>query len=291
MTDFLPVTSTDIYVQVAIPVPMRQLFTYKVPAKLAAKTLQLGERVIVPFGARQVVGIVLSIDENTEYAVEKLKSVLSRVNDDFHFSPTLLNFIQRCSDYYHHPIGDVFQQALPVLLRQIKQPDIELPQVWLAKAHLDEAEQKAIAKRSSKQAELLNFIKQHQGMTWSELLTLGFNKAQLTALEKKQLIYSETRAATLFKWQAQALQQANRLELSAEQAIIVATMKEMQAQFSCHLIDGITGSGKTEVYLQAIEQVLAKSQQVLVLVPEIGLTPQTLSRFEQRFNVPISLHH
>ncbi|WP_077286180.1 primosomal protein N' [Cognaticolwellia aestuarii] len=291
MTNFLPVTSTDIYVQVAIPVPMRQLFTYKVPAKLAAKTLQLGERVIVPFGARQVVGIVLSIDESTEYAIDKLKSVLSRVNDDFHFSPTLLNFIQRCSDYYHHPIGDVFQQALPVLLRQIKQPDIELPQFWLAKAHVDEAEQKAIAKRSPKQAELLNFIKQHQGMTWSELLTLGFNKAQLTALEKKQLIYSETRAATLFKWQAQALQQANRLELSAEQAIIVATMKEMQAQFSCHLIDGITGSGKTEVYLQAIEQVLAKSQQVLVLVPEIGLTPQTLSRFEQRFNVPISLHH
>lgn len=291
MVAFLPLTSTEIYVQVAIPVPMRQLFTYKVPAKLATKIVQPGERVIVPFGARQVVGIVLSVDTTTEYAAEKIKAILSRVNDDFHFSPALLNFIQRCSDYYHHPIGDVFQQALPVLLRQIKQPDIDLPQVWLAKLHLDDTANKALNKRSSKQAELLSAIKQHQGITWSELLTLGFSKAQLTALEKKQLIYSETRSATVFKWQEHALQQANRLELSAEQAIIVATIKEMQTQFSCHLIDGITGSGKTEVYLQAIEQVLAKSKQVLILVPEIGLTPQTLSRFEQRFNVPISLHH
>jgi primosomal protein N' (replication factor Y) len=291
MTVFLAITSTDIYLQVAIPVPMRQLFTYKLPAELNTNAVQLGERVIVPFGSRQVVGIVLSIDESTEYAAKKLKSVLSRVDDNFSFSSKLLHFIQRCSDYYHHPIGDVFQQALPVLLRQIKQPDVEMPQVWLTKADLSEEEQTTTAKRSPKQAELLTMLKQHQGMTWSELLTLGYNKAQLNALEKKQFIYSKSRAVTLFQWQERALQQDNRLDLSTEQALIVATVKELQAQFSCHLVDGITGSGKTEVYLQAMEQILANNKQVLVLVPEIGLTPQTLSRFEQRFNVPISLHH
>lgn len=291
MTTYLATHLTDKYVQVAIPVPMRQLFTYKVPAQLTEKALQLGERVIVPFGARQVVAIILSIDETTEYSPEKLKSVLTRVNDNFNFSPKLLQFIQRCSDYYHHPIGDVFQQALPVLLRQIKQPDIELPPIWLVKDSIDEAALTSTAKRSVKQIELLNVIRKHQGMTWSQLLTLGFNKVQLNALEKKQFIYSKQRDTAPFRWQNKNLQSDNRLDLSAEQAVIVATIKEMQTQFSCHLVDGITGSGKTEVYLQAIEQILAQNKQVLVLVPEIGLTPQTLSRFEQRFNVPISLHH
>ena len=287
----MALTSTDKYLQVAIPVPMRQLFTYKLPEKLNVNPIKRGERVIVPFGSRQVVAIVLSIDEETQYAAEKIKPILSRVKDNFSFSTELLNFLQRCADYYHHPIGDVFQQALPVLLRQIKQPDVELPQIWLTNESITDEELAATQKRAPKQAELLSLLKQHQGLTWSELLTLGFNKAQLNALEKKQFIYAKTRTVEKFTWQESALQQANRLELSAEQAIIVATIKEMQQQFSCHLIDGITGSGKTEVYLQAMEDVLAANKQVLLLVPEIGLTPQTLTRFEQRFNVPICLHH
>ena len=287
----MAITSPDKYVKVAIPVPMRQLFTYKLPEKLNVNAIKLGERVIVPFGSRQVVAIVLAVDDDTEYAAEKIKSILSRVKDNFSFSAELLNFLQRCADYYHHPIGDVFQQALPVLLRQIKQPDVELPQIWLTKESLTDEEHNATQKRAPKQGELLTLLKQHQGMTWSELLTLGFNKAQLNALEKKQFIYSESRPVEVFTWQDSALQQDNRLDLSAEQAIIVATIKEMQKQFSCHLVDGITGSGKTEVYLQAMEEVLAANKQVLVLVPEIGLTPQTLARFEQRFNVPICLHH
>ncbi|WP_239059074.1 hypothetical protein [Colwellia sp. Arc7-D] len=221
MAVFLAIPSTDIYVQVAIPVPMRQLFTYKVPAELNTKTITLGERVIVPFGSRQVIAIVLSIDESTEYAPEKIKSVLSRVSDSFNFSPTLLNFIQRCSDYYHHPIGDVFQQALPVLLRQIKQPDVELPQIWLTKSDLSNEEQATTAKRSPKQAELLTMLKQHHGMTWSELLTLGFNKVQLNALEKKQFIYSKTRTVSQFKWQDQALQQENKLALSPSKPLLL----------------------------------------------------------------------
>lgn len=284
-------TLTDKYLQVAIPVPMRQLFTYKLPATLNVNPIKLGERVIVPFGARQVVAIVLSIDEETEYAPEKIKSILSRVNDNFIFSSELLTFLQRCANYYHHPIGDVFQQALPVLLRQIKQPDVELPEIWLVHDLPNNVDKVSALKRSPKQAELLATIKQHTNMTWPELLTLGFTKAQLNALVKKDLIYSTSRTIELFSWQDSALNQDNKLQLSTEQAVIVATIKEMNDTFSCHLIDGITGSGKTEVYLQAMEQILADNKQVLVLVPEIGLTPQTLTRFEQRFNVPICLHH
>ena len=185
---------TDKYLQVAIPVPMRQLFTYKLPAALNVSPMELGERVIVPFGARQVVAIVLSIDEQTEYAPEKIKPVLSRVKDNFIFSAELLTFLRRCADYYHHPIGDVFQQALPVLLRQIKQPDVELPQIWLVKESANEIDTTSLLKRSPKQAELLATLQQHQNMTWSQLLTLGFNKTHLNALIKKDLIYAKSRA-------------------------------------------------------------------------------------------------
>lgn len=279
------------YVQVAIPVPMRQLFTYQLPEKLNTPKIERGERVIVPFRSRQVVAIVLSLDDDTEYDENKIKPILSRVKDNFKFSNQLVTFLQMCADYYHHPIGDVYQQALPVLLRQLKQPDVELPQIWLTKPTLSEEEIRTTTKRAPKQGELLRLLKQHQGMTWSELLTLGFNKVQLNALAKKALIIDKKRAIEKFKWHDNALIKSNKLELSAEQALIVATIEEQKNTFCCHLIDGITGSGKTEVYLQAMEQILAANKQVLVLVPEIGLTPQTLTRFEQRFNVPICLHH
>ena len=94
-----------------------------------------------------------------------------------------------------------------------------------------------------------------------------------------------------FQWHSNDLYEANKHQLSPEQAIIVSALKHTHDEFSCHLIDGITGSGKTEVYLQAMEYTLSQNQQVLMLVPEIGLTPQMLTRFEQRFNVPIFLHH
>jgi primosomal protein N' (replication factor Y) len=270
---------------------MRQLFSYKMPTTINNPHISVGERVIVPFGSRQVVAIVMQVDTQCDVPANKLKAVLSRVNDDFPFSPQLLQFLQRCADYYHHPIGDVFQQALPVLLRQIEQPKIELPIIWLAAETIEESAQTKLAKRAPKQGELLTLIQQHHGITWSELQTLGFVKAQLNALEKKQYIFSKTRPAKLFSWQEKALQRENRLALSVEQAVIVSAIKELQNTFSCHLVDGVTGSGKTEVYLQAMEEILSANKQVLVLVPEIGLTPQTLSRFEQRFNEPICLHH
>ena len=128
-------------------------------------------------------------------------------------------------------------------------------------------------------------------MSWAELRTLGYNKAQLNALVKKGLIQETEQLNEPFTWQNNLLNKENKLQLSTEQAIIVSSINQSLTEFSCHLIDGVTGSGKTEVYLQIMEAVLANNKQVLVIVPEIGLTPQTLSRFEQRFNVPIALHH
>jgi len=279
------------YIQVAIPVPMRQLFTYQVPIDLQTPAVHIGERVIVPFGPRELVGIVLSIDKQSEIPDSKLKAIKSRIVDSFHFDATLLSFLKRCADYYHHPIGDVLKQALPVLLRQIKQPDISLPTRWRCSASPQEAELDSLKKKASKQFEIFQLINKHQSITWVELRTLGFSKSQLTALENKNLVEQYQSSPVTYQWQQYTLNEENKLSLSLEQAIIVTAIKQTHDEFACHLIDGITGSGKTEVYLQAMEKVLAADKQVLVLVPEIGLTPQTLNRFEQRFNVPIGLHH
>ncbi|MFB0980600.1 MAG: primosomal protein N' [Alteromonadaceae bacterium] len=283
------------YIQVAIPVPMRQLFTYIIPQTINDEDIHIGARVIVPFSHRQVIGIIISTSTTCDIEDKKLKPIISLVNDKFSFSPSLLTFLQRCANYYHHPIGDVLQLALPVLLRQVEQPNIELATTW----HCQQFEQEKaetvalekITKRAPKQAALYALIKAHQGITWAEIRTLGFTKLQLNVLEKKTLVEEKSQKSTPFVYHEEALADNEKLTLTVEQAVIVSAVKASFDQFSCHLVDGITGSGKTEVYLQAMEKTLAASKQVLVLVPEIGLTPQMLSRFEQRFNLPICLHH
>mgnify|MGYP002700311793 FL=1 len=279
------------YVQVAVPVPMRQLFTYQVPSTMQLPTLHVGERIAVPFGSRQVIAVVVALSDECDIDSKKIKPIAKRLNDNFHLSKALVGFLRLCANYYHHPIGDVFQQALPKLLRQVKKLDIQPPMVWHSHSK-NELEQVAkLASKAPKQHSLFLLIDKHQGISWPELRTLGYSKTQLNALVTKDLIVEKEQKAKPFTWREQALNEENKQRLSTEQAVIVAAINQSHDQFTCHLIDGITGSGKTEVYLQAMEKILASSQQVLVIVPEIGLTPQTLLRFEQRFNVPICLHH
>ncbi|MGV2871987.1 primosomal protein N' [Colwellia sp. E150_009] len=281
------------YVQVAVPVPMRQLFTYQVPIEMQYPAIKIGERIAVSFGSRKVIAIVIAIDN--ECVIEsKIKPICQRLNDSFHLSDSLVSFLKLCADYYHHPIGDVLQQALPKLLRQVKKVNLQPPMVWQSqKITLDTQKQSLnqIKTKAPKQLALYQLITKNRGISWAELRTLGYSKSQLNALITKVLIEEVKQEPSLFSWHSEKLSEKNKQVLSTEQALIVSVIGQSLERFSCHLIDGVTGSGKTEVYLQAMENVLAKNQQVLVIVPEIGLTPQTLLRFEQRFSVPICLHH
>ena len=120
------------YIQVAIPVPMRQLFTYQVPETLSSPAIKVGERVAVPFGSRKVIGLVIDAQAQCNFDVRKVKSIAGRLNDNFNLSQSLVSFLQLCAHYYHHPVGDVFQQALPILLRKIENITLSPPMVWQA---------------------------------------------------------------------------------------------------------------------------------------------------------------
>ncbi|MBO9490934.1 primosomal protein N' [Endozoicomonas sp. G2_1] len=290
----LIVPASEQYLQVAIPVPMRQSFTYLLPATLAGNPIQIGERVIVPFGPRQLIGIVLSVSDtltNSDIDAAKLKAIIGRVSDNYRLNDKLLTLLKQAASYYHHPIGDVIQQSLPVLLRKIEQPNLAPELVYHCQQELPPEALTKLEKKAPKQAQLYQLLSQHPKLSWPELRTLAYSKAQLNALIDKDIVAQAPRELKPYQYCADDINCDNKHTLSAEQAVIVAGLKQRLNQFSCHLVEGVTGSGKTEVYLQTIEAVLANDKQVLILVPEIGLTPQTLSRFEQRFSVPIYLHH
>ncbi|GHF82371.1 primosomal protein N' [Thalassotalea marina] len=282
------------FVQVAVPVPLRQLFTYSIPQELQSQTLVSGQLVEVPFGNRHLVAMVIETNPAIDSTIDlgKIKPITRVFTHQHQLPQSIIKLLHTAANYYSHPIGEVIQYALPVLMRQEEPEPLEQITYWRTTSETLEAGLEQInVKRSPKQGELFALLFSHTQLTWPEIRTLGFSKTQLEALVSKALIEPYQKPIIPLNWDNECINTADKHHLTAEQAITVSSITTTLDQYACHLVHGITGSGKTEVYLQVMEQVLAKSKQVLVLVPEIGLTPQMLARFEQRFNVPIFLHH
>lgn len=209
----------SLILRLAIPTPLWKTFDY-LPPEAEDLHWQPGMRLKVPFGRRELVGVLIAIDSQSGVARDKLKSAIKTLDTKPILSKQLLTLLSWVSDYYQYPIGEVFSNALPKRLRSDQ------------KHNLDE-ETKPLS------AEL------------SEQPSISLNEQQRKAVEN----ITETKG------------------------------------FGVFLLHGVTGSGKTEVYLRAIDHVLKQGKQALVLVPEISLTPQTISRFEKRFSKPIVMLH
>jgi len=276
-------------IEVAVPVPLRKQFCYIVPEHLLAEPLSIGQPVVVPFSGRKLVAIVTALTPETDVAINKLKQILAIYPSPYTLPKSILSLLELVAKYYHHPIGDVMQLALPVLARQVEPPNIDKQMVWQATEIANKATLDSLS-RAKKQQALLATLIERPGQAWSELRQNGYTKAQLNKLDQLALV-EEVSAPKKQPFHWQNVQPQGQLTLSKEQAVIVAAIKSAQDNFSCHLVDGVTGSGKTEVYLQAMENALSEGNQVLVMVPEIGLTPQTISRFRSRFDVPIFVNH
>ncbi|MBC3765968.1 primosomal protein N' [Neptunicella marina] len=270
--------------EVALAVPKRTTFEYL----LGDSTPAIGARVQVPFGNRKLVGVVLAIKSDSNWPVEKLKPIQQILDDDAVLDTGLIKLLKWAAQYYQHPIGDVMQSALPVKLRQPNSS--EMPQItqWQC-SELGRETDAATLSRAPKQQALLLALQQSE-LTDSDIKQ-NYTTAIIKALEQKELIEAQliTPQSNL-DWHTQ-LQVNIAPKPSLEQSLAITCISGTQHQFHPVLLEGVTGSGKTEVYLQAIEPVLKQQKQVLILVPEIGLTPQTVSRFRKRFNAPVGLLH
>jgi len=203
------------YYDIAVGLPLRQSFTYK--SKVAIKK---GTRVVVPFGKKSIVGIVVKKISNPN-SLKGLKEIISIADSHTCFDKSIFNTILWASEYYHHPIGEVFFSFMPTLLRK-----------------------------------------------------------------KNDKIISSLSKASEYKLNAKD----KRFELTKEQNANLSKLNKIEG-FNPSLIYGVTGSGKTEIYLQLAEKFIKKNKSILVLVPEINLIPQLVKRFEDRFSGEIGIYH
>ena len=272
--------------QVALPVPLARQFDYLLPAHLHPVP---GARVRVPFGNRKAIGIVVSVSEHSDLPSGQLKSVLETLDGESLFPASLWRILRWAADYYHYPLGEVLFHALPVLLRQGK-PARETPLwQWFITEQGRETAPESL-KRAPKQQQALAALRQ-QPLYRHEIAQHELADAALQALRAKGLSDLREHLPSRQDWRDSFAVNGERLRLNTEQALAVGAIRSEDERFAPWLLAGITGSGKTEVYLSVLENVLARGRQALVLVPEIGLTPQTIARFRARFNAPIDVLH
>ncbi len=277
--------------RVAVPSPLRQLFDYLPPAVAESPTPQPGVRVRVPFGRRDVIGVVMAVVDATDIPVEQLRAAIGICDEAPILSPATLELIAWAADYYQHPIGECVTSALPVLLRK-GDPAIARETYWrLTVAGL--ALPEGALKRAPQQAAALTLFQQQGALASSQFRARDISPATVRAMVAKGLVErfeADVQPVAKTVIAAQASTSAAPI-LNDEQRLAVDAMAANAGRFRCHLLEGVTGSGKTEVYLRLLERTLARGEQALVLVPEIGLTPQTLSRFQQRLNTKVVALH
>ncbi|EMD1658476.1 primosomal protein N' [Pluralibacter gergoviae] len=274
-------------VHVALPVPLARTFDYLLPD---GSRVEAGCRVRVPFGKQQErVGIVVAVSEESELPRGELKSVAEVLDTEPVYTPSVWKLLLWAAEYYHHPIGDVLFHALPIMLRQGKPASAAPLWYWFATEQGLAVDLNAL-KRSPKQQQALAALR--QGKIWRhQVAELEFNDAALQGLRKKGYCELASEAPAVADWRQDYAVSGERLRLNTEQATAVGAIHSAMGSFSAWLLAGVTGSGKTEVYLSVLENVLAQGKQALVMVPEIGLTPQTIARFRERFNAPVEVLH
>ncbi len=270
---------------------MRRAFDYLPPRSSAADLPAPGTRVRVPFGRGSRVGVVLEHLERTDVPAERLRRI-SRVLDR---EPLLdahsLAFLRWSSEYFHHPIGEVVLGALPAGLRAGKPLPERGECGWRLTASGRELGCEHFA-RAPRRRDLWMLLGEFpDGARQSQLARLDGDWRRALATMQKQGWVERVEIAADDGTAAQAQTRASHPTPSDEQRDAIESVYAARDRYAGFLLDGVTGSGKTEVYLAVIERMVALGRQTLMLIPEIGLTPQIVARLQERLSTPIAVLH
>ncbi|EON90659.1 primosome assembly protein PriA [Marinobacter lipolyticus SM19] len=270
--------------RIALNRPLRRLFDYLIPENLQ---LEPGQRVNIPFGRQSATGLVVETGVRPPNGI-----TLKPVHSVYESWPALPNetfqLLSWASDYYQHPLGECLFTALPPALRRGR-PASEKQDTWWKAA----AGPEALAGNAHRLKALLAWLQRHpHGASTSSLTAAGFTREHIRTLQKRELIEETEAVSTKGEpGTTDTISDHPGPVLSPAQQQAANQIASPRDGFSVSLLYGITGSGKTELYLHYLKQQLSASAQALVLVPEINLTPQTVARFQRYFGQRIVVWH
>jgi len=281
---------------VAVPLPLEGSFHYRVPASLAER-VRTGVRVLVPFGRRTISAYVLGFSQPPEG--QRLKDLREVLDDEPLWTERELTFFRWIADYYLHPLGEVLKSALP--------SGINLQSKKVAAGEGLTGGRKVLRQRifaatgqtplkalRGKSAKILAFLTESGEALSAELKArFGDCSPNLKRLTELGLVHLEQREVYRNPFSGEQVQRDQpKALISHQQSALQALLNAADSGgFAPFLLHGVTGSGKTEVYLQAIEHCRNQNKNALVLVPEISLTPQLVRRFRARFGDGIAVLH
>jgi len=279
-----PAHSPEI-LKVALDTRLRQAFDYLPPAGYAGPPIQPGMRVAVPLGRRRAVGFVVALADRSELPRARLKAAFTVLDETPLWDGRTLELLEWSASYYHHPLGEVLAAAVPAAIRGGAPGSAEVTS-WQLSEHAMTALAGTAGRLGKRQAELVARLRDGP-LPAAQLGPLGLTDA-LRGLMRRGLVESFSQPEPPPPRGAGTdLAPA----LTAGQEAACAAVSAGLDDFACWLLRGVTGSGKTEVYLQLIDRVLGAGRAALVLVPEIALTPQLVARFRNRLPVPIVALH
>lgn len=273
-----------VFFRVAVNVPLRRLYDYLPPPDWTPPLPLPGVRVKVPFGHKNITAVLVATHDNKpDFKLKRVEAILDKQPL---LDAQLMELLLWASRYYCHPLGEVIAAALPPNLRNGKAATRRHPQVWRALPAGDSA---VLPNNAPKQRAVYDYIAARPQGCDEPSLSAVFEvwRPTIRTLCQKGLIEAFHRQTG----NGPPLMRSPGYDLTEQQHSAVEQVRHSLNHYQSFLLHGVTGSGKTEVYLHLTQAVLAQNKQVLILVPEIGLTPQLLTHFKERLHAPIALLH